>query len=574
MSNELTKASANGVHVVAYRGEGNCLLAMDLDAALRTDDFVGFSLEVKYPGGSKYYAVTNRLSFDYPPDGTGKRKFSTLDAPLQKFRWVHFPSEVRNGGFTYRISPAYMNAAGKVTQKPGVKVAVDLSPVSVPGLVNIGFTRGFVSSQAYASRFKNNPKILPPPLPPGTLGCAELPFDMTPYAAEYDWLGFEARRLMMQFLADCVADSTITVDLLAYELKEPLVLAQLEALGARLRAIIDDSTDNSDPATCESTAAQRLRGSAGPSRVKRMHFDNLQHNKVLIARRNGKPFRVLAGSTNFTLRGIYIQANNLLEFTQEEITGLYGQVFDAYWTDGAHFRQNALAKAWHEVTVDADSKVALCFSPHADADTSLARVADAIRNAQSSVLFAVAFLYQSSGPVRDALDTAVASGMFTYGTSDSPGNLRLQKPDGTRAIVPFAYLDSHVPPPFQGEWSGGAGRHIHHKFVVCDFNGSNPMVFAGSSNLSPSGEKNNGDNLVMIANRRVVTAYAIEAVRLFDHYEFRAVMHAVDQGTATEPLRLKKPPAAGEPTWFARAYTAGTAKARDRELFMRPIAKP
>ena len=55
MSNELTKASANGVHVVAYRGEGNCLLAMDLDAALRTDDFVGFSLEVKYPGGSRYY---------------------------------------------------------------------------------------------------------------------------------------------------------------------------------------------------------------------------------------------------------------------------------------------------------------------------------------------------------------------------------------------------------------------------------------------------------------------------------------------------------------------------------------
>jgi hypothetical protein len=37
---------------------------------------------------------------------------------------------------------------------------------------------------------------------------------------------------------------------------------------------------------------------------------------------------------------------------------------------------------------------------------------------------------------------------------------------------------------------------------------------------------------------------------------------------------LKKPPAAGEPTWFARAYTAGTAKARDRELFMRSIAAP
>jgi len=574
MPNELAKASANGVHVVAYRGEGNCLLAMDVDATLRTDDFVGFSLEVKYPGGNKYYAVTNRLSFDYPPDQTGKRSFSTLDAPLQKFRWVHFPSEVRDGDFTYRVTPAYMDAAGKVTHKPGVEVAVNLSAVSVPGLVNIGFTRGFVSSQAYVNRFKNNPKILPPPLPIGTVGCAELPFDMTPFAAEYDWLGFEARRLIMQFLADCVADSTITVDFLAYELKEPMVLAQLEQLGARLRAIIDDSVDNRDPATCESTGAVRLQNSAGASQVKRMHFGNLQHNKVLIARRNGKPFRVLAGSTNFTLRGIYIQANNLLDFSHDGVTGLYGQVFDAYWTSAVHFRQNALAKAWHEVTVDADSQVALCFAPHSDADTSLARVADAIRNAQSSVLFAVAFLYQSSGPVRDALDAAVASELFTYGTSDSPGSLKLQKPDGTYAIVPFTYLDTHVPPPFQGEWSGGSGRHMHHKFVVCDFNGTNPVVFTGSSNLSPSGEEGNGDNLIMIANRSVVTAYAIEAVRLFDHYEFRAAMHAVDQGTTPEPLLLKKPPAAGQPTWFASAITAGTAKAKDRELFMRPIAAP
>ena len=88
---------------------------------------------------------------------------------------------------------------------------------------------------------------------------------MTPFPAEYDWLGFEARRLIMQFLADCIADSTITVDFLAYELKEPMVLAQLEQVGARLRAIIDDSTDNRDPATCEWTGAARLQISAGPA---------------------------------------------------------------------------------------------------------------------------------------------------------------------------------------------------------------------------------------------------------------------------------------------------------------------
>ena len=36
-----------------------------------------------------------------------------------------------------------------------------------------------------------------------------------------------------------------------------------------------------------------------------MHFkNNLQHNKVLIAKKNGEPNKVLFGSTNFSFRGI------------------------------------------------------------------------------------------------------------------------------------------------------------------------------------------------------------------------------------------------------------------------------
>ena len=106
-------------------------------------------------------------------------------------------------------------------------------------------------------------------------------------------------------------------------------------------------------------------------------------------------------------------------------------------------------------------------------------------------------------------------------------------------LVPSELLAGQIPAPFQpflAETAGGSGHTIHHKFVVVDFNSSDPVVFAGSSNLVASGERNNGDNLFAIRDRAVATAYAVEAVRLVDHYHFRAALKA-----AVRPLQLQGP---------------------------------
>ena len=100
----------------------------------------------------------------------------------------------------------------------------------------------------------------------------------------------------------------------------------------------------------------------------------------------------------------------------------------------------------------------------------------------------------------------------------------MKKPDGSFGLVDFNYLAEVTPMPFKAEWSGGKGIHEHHKFVVTDFSLPTARVFTGSSNLSPSGEAKNGDNLVMIEDPRVATSYAIEALRVFDHLHFRSVM--------------------------------------------------
>ncbi len=63
----------------------------------------------------------------------------------------------------------------------------------------------------------------------------------------------------------------------------------------------------------------------------------------------------------------------------------------------------------------------------------------------------------------------------------------MTSPGHEAVAVPFAYLHDKVPAPFKAEISGGPGQVIHNKFVVVDFNDSDPMVFAGSSNLAKGG---------------------------------------------------------------------------------------
>ena len=554
--------TSGGLTVTAYRGEGSCLLAMDIDPALRSNDFVGFSIAVRYPGSTRFGFLKNLLNFEYGPGHVPP--FSSEQSPFQAFRWVHVPTDVGTGIFAYRVTIATMDASGLITHGAGVQVEIDLSPRTVPDFVNIAFTRAFASSQAYDRKFKaqGGRDILPPP---GGAACTELTWPVARFESMYAWLGFEARSTLLGFLAEYRDDTQVTLDVLAYDFSEPNVVAALEAYGSRLRIIIDDSSDHAEPGGCEGLAAAQLIASAGADHVKRMHFSGLQHNKVIIALRDGTPFRVLTGSTNFSLRGMCIQANNMLDFNAAAVADLYEQVFVAYWSNAKKYLGSAIESAWHPIQ-DGGLDYAFCFSPHADASLSLQAVATAIGEARESVLFAVAFLYNSGGVVRTAIDTAVANPtMFTYGTSDKKGNLTLAKPDGRRAIVQFAALGDAAPPPFQQEWTGGSGISMHDKFVVCDFNGDNPVLFTGSSNLSPSGEANNGDNLIRITNPRIVVSYAIEAVKLFDHFAFRVSVN--DNGG--QPKSLKRPPSDGSAPWFAPYFEANTSKCNDRLLFTR-----
>lgn len=557
------KVSSDGITLKLYRGEGAGLLAFDLDPAKATDDFVGFTVEVKYPGSANWGALHNRLNFEYP-DGPNPGSFSSREAPFQKFRWIHVPGSMMQGEFKYKVTAKYMKADGTLTSGASAESAISLAPETIDGFLNVGFTRGFASSQAYADRFHNEAGILPPVAAPA---AANLTLDMSPFKANYEWLGFEARRLIVQTLEEVQNDPTLKLDALVYELKEPDILAHFEAIGPRLRAIIDDHADQAEADSAESISAGRLT-TAG-AQVQRMHFQRQQHNKVLIVRRDGVAIKVLTGSTNFALRGLYIQANNALLFTDTTVAGLYGRLFDAYWTEPKKFRKNPLSQQWWVGRDLPDSRFSFCFSPHSDNTLSLDPIAHVIENAESSVLYAIVFLNQLTGHVRDALDELVQRSLFSYGVAQRTSGLTVKKPDGSLGVLPFAFLGDKAPEPFRTEWSGNTtarSNMVHHKFVVTDFNGAHPTVFTGSSNMAAGGEEDNGDNLIRIDDRKVAIAYAIEALRMFDHFHFRVSIKEGDE--QQKILRLAKPPQAGEKPWFAPYYRIGHVKERDRKLFV------
>jgi len=584
MSDFAVTKTKDGFTTKLWRGERMTMLGFDVVDP--EPDLVGFSIEVKHPGATEFIPLRNRIAFSYPQGAAnevnGDRQFLSTEAPFQKFRWVHFPAQPVDGTYQYRARKVHMPTDGKLKNGTSLTVGIDQRAVTYDGLLDVGFTRNFASSQSYREQFGNNSGIIPVEAVDG-FDFKKIQLTNDRGEDVYSWLGFEAYDLLFGFLKEALADKGLTLDVMAYDLNEREIIDAIAAFGPRLRAIVDDSSASEDgipaghnlPGSAESRAAALFR-KAG-AKVERTHFHNLQHNKVFITRRNGVPEKVLCGSTNFSYRGLYIQANNMMVFHSATVADKFGAYFDQAFSDPLKYRDTAFAKTWHTIATPGKPTVQICFSPHRETDLSLNPIRGAIDQATSSVFYSVAFLSQiTKGPTIEAFQRLMKRPVFSYGTVDKRGQLELRKPDGSIGVVDFKYLSDKAPEPFKSEWSGGKGRNIHNKFLVTDFNLPTAKVFTGSSNFSPSGEEKNGDHLILIEDQKVATAYAVQAVLIFDHLHFRDRMRTafgpkddkLKKATAPDAITLKKPTAiSGKPAWFERYYKPDTQDLRDRTVF-------
>jgi phosphatidylserine/phosphatidylglycerophosphate/cardiolipin synthase-like enzyme len=295
---------------------------------------------------------------------------------------------------------------------------------------------------------------------------------------------------------------------------------------------------------------------------------SLQHNKTIAV---GAPVnKVVFGSTNLSWRGFYVQANNAFVLTSETAVKLASDAFDAYFkveNNSVGQFDDTPSTDWQDLKLPGiDAQVA--FSPHSATNAKLGGIADDIENhTTSSLLYSLAFLYETPGVILNAIKAVTGKdNLFVYGISDKHvGGLDVQDPNGNVSPVFAAQLSADVPEPFKSEPSGGGGTRMHHKFTVIDFDKPTARVYLGSYNFSTPADRKNGENLVVVRDRRIAVSYMIEALSIFDHYSFRVAQNKAHE--AGQKLHLAKPPhAAGEKPWWDDDFTVAH-KIKDRILF-------
>jgi PLD-like domain len=578
-----SEARTDALKVTAYAGDAKTLLAFNLTKK-QAKRLAGFTIEVRPQGKSPYY-LFNSLRFERPEQHAQDPQqppYSTLNAPLHKFRWVHVPGSIHQGlkpfygKYTYVVTPRYFDAAGSLLPLDATKstaIDVNVAPFK-SGVLELAFTRGYVQSQAYVGRFGQKANIRPK--------GKDLLFDTSQvagknakgeeytYLDEYGWLGFTAREKVFGLLDDVHKNKKLALDVFAYDLNEPDLARALLALAkqGRVRVILDNAAlhhSKSKPTPEDDFERLFIDAAKGAAEIKRGKFRRYAHDKVLIVRGPNGAKKVLTGSTNFSVTGFYVNANHVLIFSNVALAQTYADLFQQVWDDGVK-RAPFLASPFSTTPTTAptvgDPPMQITFAPHTEdvatgiLDGIVDRIAAEAKRPKGSgnVLFAVMSIdNKGTSEVWKKLRTIHRDDrIFSFGISDSPDGISLYEPRRkTGVLVTGKPVKTQLPAPFNQVPGIGSGHQIHHKFVVCGFNGPAPVVYCGSSNLALGGEEENGDNLLEIHDPDVVTAFAIEALALVDHYQFLDRMaRGPNPKPRTNAASASRTHAAEEVGWF------------------------
>lgn len=556
-----TQKQKGGFSVKAYRGDAKTLLAFNLPQEM-AKNLAGFTIQIT-PDGQKPFYLQNNLRFEVPAKHAQDSNFSALasiNAPFHKFRWVHVPGSQQEGtqpffGFyTYSVTPRFFDGAGSMQPldpKQTVAVRVKVEPFS-NGKIETGFTRGFVQSQAFVHHFGSKAIFRPK--------GKDLIFDTSKvagkndagktytFAQEYTWLGFTARQKVFAIANEVLNDPQLRVDVFAYDLNEPdlmTIFLKLAAQG-RIRMILDNATlhhNSKDPKPEDQFEQSFTKKAKHSAAILRGKFGRFAHDKIFIVSGAKGAIKVLTGSTNFSITGLYVNSNHVIVFNDAKVAGTYAEVFNKAWELKVAAKFSGAPEAAKSFSFSAPqlAQTEVTFSPHQATfakqtlDKMVARIKQEEKQKNGSVLFAVMGLDSGTGPVLPALKELHSDqNIYSYGISDSPGGIQLYTPrKKTGVLVSGKPTATKLPPPFNQVPGLGLGHQVHHKFVVCGFNGSDPVVYCGSSNLALGGEEQNGDNLIAIHDGAIATVFAIDALLLVDHFDF------LDRSAT----KAKKPPA-------------------------------
>jgi phosphatidylserine/phosphatidylglycerophosphate/cardiolipin synthase-like enzyme len=580
------------VVVRAYLSPTLVLLAFDWPQGKGRDDFLGFAIK-RTPGfldasGKTREAsswLPNRITFDGPVPDT-QRDAPTNTAPIQKFMWwdARIDPPDRQQQFEYQVYP--------VTGKPSAPELLEREAatcrITLPGHIERGvgswFNRAVVSSQAFA-RMVNALHLKANEAPSKT--------DALQLRA---WLANDIEDTFKTIFTD--AQRAVAA---VYHLTDMLwALPAFEAFGkangkAKLALVYDAHQVREKGKTLPSPNQPAVNALEGIATLSARTKTHIMHDKFIVTDDgNGgtRPAQLLTGSANFTTEGLTEQANVLHLFESPALAQLYSDRAASLAQNPTIAETAKLTDGWSDPITVGDAKVRVCFSPEPkDQRTQIDTIVDAIGAAKHSVVFCL--FMPTDAPLRDACFKAGDKGLMMFGlvnhiSEKSAEDAEQDQQDGKvlnttelanlelyhrskdqKDVIDAAFFSpATVPEGFMPELQLFPGEHappfapviIHHKFLVIDAEGDNPIVYTGSANMSNNSEHFNDENLLEIRDKRIAGIYLAEFLRLYEHYRARAIAIGEQQsGHKRERLVLQP-----DGTWADKYFIEGSPEEKAR----------
>jgi len=354
-----------------------------------------------------------------------------------------------------------------------------------------------------------------------------------------------------------------------YELNDPELIAGLVALGQNCNLLLGNGAfkppDNDENKAIRAQLKTQIR--VYDRIVGSPHF---AHNKfVVFCDSNGKPQKVLTGSTNWTCSGLCTQANNGLIIDDAGVAQDYLDAWNRYHAAGNVYPPTLTAANSSSTTYQVDScKITAWFAP-----TQQAQDLDYARKLINAATQGILFLFFNPGtfqPDSTPEKWTLLQNILNRHHDDNnayynpslyiKGIVNQEIPNLTEPPIqgkkpPTASMDPTVPTPapvalytsgikppqrlshdvlvpaniknkfasWEQELLGASMVNIHSKVIVLDPFGDNPVVMTGSHNLGYKASSENDDNLAIVeGNAPLAAAYTINIIAIFQTYRWNS----------------------------------------------------
>jgi len=296
---------------------------------------------------------------------------------------------------------------------------------------------------------------------------------------------------MEQALLEQIAGAATSIDAAIYDFERVSVRDALIAAsqrGVAVRIVADDEA-RANPSYAPHFA---LLDAAGIPIVDDQDDSRIMHDKYLIFDRQS----VWTGSTNLSDNDFTLNHNNSIVFSDAEIATIFQADFDQMVAGRFGTQKTASPTT---TVIYQGIPVELYFSPQ---DGAMAQVVSEVQAAETSIDFAI--FYFTEDTLRDVLIDAHNRGVAIRGLWDALGAGNASSDDEALCVagIPIKIEDT-------------AGK-MHHKLMVIDAQGSDPMVITGSLNWTVAADKRNSENTVIVHDAVTAQTYAAGIAALWD----------------------------------------------------------